>query len=201
MGSGFSTIPSVAATLVILITGIWATGAGAHALQQTRSTGAPIQIGGRLIAPVATCPQADRTDLTAAAQEQSMLCMTDFARLEAGLPGLTPSPALELSASLKTRDILACDDFSHFACGREFTYWIRSGGYMSVPCWHVGENIAWGRAGDGSTRSIFVAFMRSELHRHNILGDYTAIGVATRVGSLGWQGKVQVWTEHFGSHC
>jgi uncharacterized protein YkwD len=156
---------------------------------------------GPLIAPPAACPAPDRPGTAAAAQEQAMLCLIDFARRGAGLPGLAPLDPLATSAALKSRDMLACDEFSHFACDREFTYWIRAGGYMSVPCWHVGENIGWGRGTEGTLRSTFIALMRSDLHRRNILGDYTGIGIDTRLGNLGWQGTVQVWTQHFGSQC
>lgn len=154
-----------------------------------------------LVAPPAVCLGGERPGVPAPAQEQTMLCLVDYARQAEGLPGLTPNPALEGSAALKSRDLIACQEFSHYACGREFDYWIRASGYMSVPCWHVGENIAWGRGSLGTPRAIFITFLQSDTHRHNMLGEYTAIGIDTRVGKLGWQGTVQIWTQHFGSQC
>jgi len=130
-----------------------------------------------------------------------MRCMTDFARIHAGLGELEDSQQLDLSAQDKAADVLGCNSFSHTACGREFTYWIRQAGYISESCWHVGENLAWGTGAYGTVRSIFQAWMRSPSHRHNILGDYEDLGLSLQVGELGGRAAADVWTAHFGSHC
>jgi uncharacterized protein YkwD len=156
---------------------------------------------GSLIAPPAACPNQSSLVASAAIQEQSMRCMTDFARAHAGLTELSDSPQLDLSAREKSGDVLRCDSFSHTACGREFTYWIAQSGYLSDPCWHVGENLAWGTGGYGTVRSIFQAWMRSPAHRRNILGDYEELGLSRDIGELEGQSGVVVWAAHFGSHC
>ena len=130
-----------------------------------------------------------------------MLCMTNFARTQSGQAALTANPALEGSAREKSRDILNCDSFSHYACGREFAYWIRASGYLSSPCWKAGENLAWGTNALGSVRSIFRAWMRSPEHRENILGPYTETGIDLMSGTLEGFAGTRIWTEHFGSHC
>ena len=130
-----------------------------------------------------------------------MLCLVGLARRQAGLPPLTPVDPLAGSAGLKSHDIFACDDFSHFACGNPFSLRIHESGYTSVPCWRIGENIAWGRGQLGTPRAIFRALMRSRTHRENILGDYQHIGIDSSFGSLGLLGPVTVWTQHFGAHC
>ncbi len=117
-----------------------------------------------------------------------MLCMTNFARAQAGETGLEDAAALDESARGKALDILGCDSFSHDACGREFTYWIRAAGYMSAECWHVGENLAWGTADYGTVRSIFRAWMRSPEHRANILGAYSQVGIDLQSGDLSGAG-------------
>jgi uncharacterized protein YkwD len=156
--------------------------------------------GASLIAPVETCP--NQTNAAAsAAQEQAMRCLTDFARARVGLNTLADSPQLDLSSEDKGSDVLRCDSFSHTACGREFTYWMREAGYMSEACWRVGENLAWGTGAYGTVRSIFKAWMRSPEHRQNILGDYEALGLNRQVGELEGQANTIVWTAHFGSHC
>jgi uncharacterized protein YkwD len=153
-----------------------------------------------LIAPVTACP--DQTGAASPpAQEQAMRCMTDFARSRTGLGALADSPQLDLSSEDKGADVLRCDSFSHTACGREFTYWMQQAGYLSETCWHVGENLAWGVGAYGTVRSIFRAWMRSPEHRHNILGDYEALGLNRQVGELEGQVDTVVWTAHFGSHC
>lgn len=157
--------------------------------------------GASLIAPAAACPNQAGAPASASAQEQAMRCMTDFARAAAGLGALADSAQLDLSAQGKGADVLRCNSFSHTACGREFAYWMREAGYMSEPCWHVGENLAWGTGSYGTVRSIFRAWMRSPEHRRNILGDYEALGLNRQVGELEGQANTVVWTAHFGSHC
>jgi uncharacterized protein YkwD len=170
--------------------------------QMTAARGAvPLQTASSLIAPRAACPNQANASASAAAQEQSMRCMTDFARARAGLGQLDDSQQLDLSAQEKAADVLRCDSFSHTACGREFTYWIGQAGYFSEPCWHVGENLAWGTDAYGTVRSIFQAWMRSPDHRHNILGDYADLGVSLKVGELGGYVHADVWSAHFGSRC
>ena len=156
--------------------------------------------GASLIAPVAACPNQTNA-ASPAAQEQAMRCLTDFARARVGLGALADSPQLDLSSLDKGTDVLRCDSFSHTACDRDFTYWMREAGYMSEPCWHVGENLAWGVGALGTVRSIFRAWMRSPEHRQNILGDYEALGLDRQVGELEGQANTVVWTAHFGSHC
>ncbi len=130
-----------------------------------------------------------------------MRCMTNFTRERLGLAPFADAPELDLSASSKASDLLECDSFSHSACGRDFTYWMRANGYISEACWHVGENLAWGTGEYGSVRSIFQAWMRSPTHRHNLLGDYSQLGISLKVGDLAGQTGTRVWAQHFGSHC
>lgn len=156
---------------------------------------------GRLIAPTSVCPGQGRLDAPADAQAATMRCMTNFARAQSGETEFTTAQELEQSASDKGGDILRCDSFSHFACGRDFTYWMRQTGYISSQCWRAGENLAWGTGGYGSVRAIFRAWMGSPGHRENILGDFTQIGVSLRIGTLAGQPRTRIWTQHFGSHC
>lgn len=154
-----------------------------------------------LVAPPSACPNQLNAAAPATAQERTMRCLTDFARARAGLSALADSAPLDLSAEDKGSDVLRCDSFSHTACGREFTYWMREAGYMSEACWRVGENLAWGVGAYGTVRSIFQAWLRSPEHRQNILGDYEALGLSRQVGVLEGRANTVVWTAHFGSHC
>jgi uncharacterized protein YkwD len=157
--------------------------------------------GGALIAPLKACPGQKDLRATSSRQEQAMGCMVDFARRQSGLNELADTAALTESAHDKSLDILSCDSFSHFACGREFTYWMKETGYMSTPCWRVGENLAWGSGEYGSVRSIFIAWMRSPDHRANVLGDFDETGLSLQVGTLEGNPGTRVWAQHFGSHC
>jgi uncharacterized protein YkwD len=154
----------------------------------------------RLIAPAEACPSADGAQ-PVAVQERAMRCMTNFARAHAGLPPLGHPRDLVRAAAGKAGDILGCDEFSHEACGREFTYWMRRSGYLDGNCWRAGENIAWGSGRLGSVRSIFGAWMHSPGHRENILGRYSQIGIGLEVGTLDGYDGAAVWVQEFASHC
>jgi uncharacterized protein YkwD len=155
----------------------------------------------RLMAPESVCANQGDLDASAAVQEQAMHCMTNFARRHVGRAGLGGAAQLDRSASDKSRDILRCDSFSHYACGRDFTYWMQRVGYIPARCWRAAENIAWGKDDYGTVRSIFRSWMHSPGHRGNILGSFRQIGIGLRVGTLDGRRKIHVWTQHFGSHC
>lgn len=153
-----------------------------------------------IVAPASSCPQVS-LDAGAQAQKEAMLCLTNYAREKVGLGPLEASPQLEESAADKGADVLACNSFSHTACGREFTYWMQATGYLSTECWRVGENLAWGASEYGAVTSIFRAWLRSPTHRANILGDYAQIGINLQIGPLNGRKNVHVWTQHFGLQC
>jgi uncharacterized protein YkwD len=171
----------------------------AHAPQGHPSSKRANQQG--LIAPADLCQGQDEPNAPVGVQRQAMLCMVDFARHSAGLGALSDSGELDRSAGAKSGDILRCDSFSHEACGREFTFWMKDVGYIPASCWRVGENLAWGTGADTSVRAIFSNLIHSPEHRENILGSYSQIGLGMQVGDLDGHGATHVWTQHFGTHC
>jgi uncharacterized protein YkwD len=193
----------LAALALALVLGIAssAPAAGVHYERTAARRALPVQSTSSLIAPPTVCPNQATPSASLEAEEQSMRCMTNFARTRAGLSELGDSQQLDLSATQKAADVLSCNSFSHTACDRDFTYWIRQSGYTSAACWHVGENLAWGKGTYGTVRSIFRAWMRSPDHRRNILGDYDDLGINLQSGELGGLGGVDVWAAHFGSRC
>jgi len=144
----------------------------------------------------AACPGQSNLGAPAAAQERAMLCLVNGARSSRGLEPLVAPSSLNRAADRKTGDILRCDEFSHEACGREFTYWMKHFGYRGCS---EGENIAWGSGSLGTPRSIFRAWMHSKGHRENILRAYEDTGIGLRTGTLEGYGGAHVWTEEFGS--
>ncbi|HEY2477616.1 MAG TPA: CAP domain-containing protein [Solirubrobacterales bacterium] len=154
-----------------------------------------------LVAPPSACPNQTDVGDAPAVQERAMRCMTDYARKHDGLGGLGNTTDLDHSAFRKSGDIIRCDSFSHYACGRQFTYWMQRTGYLAARCWRAGENIAWGTGRWAGVRSIFVAWLHSPEHRANLLGRYSQIGIALRVGNLEGHREAHVWTQDFGSHC
>jgi uncharacterized protein YkwD len=151
------------------------------------------------VAPLETCPNQTDPGLPATEQAEVMLCMTNFARGTAGLAPLALSKRLQHAAEQKSADIVNCDQFSHEACGRPFTFWDQRYGYLKG-CWKAGENIAWGTGTYSSVRAIFTAWLESPEHHANILGPYKEIGLALRVGALEGSEGAAVWTQDFGSH-
>jgi uncharacterized protein YkwD len=148
-------------------------------------------------ASAAPCPQQNDAG-AAAVQEKAVLCLVNRARLGRGLPSLAAPGSLARAADRKSADILRCDEFSHEACGREFTYWFERSGYRGC---REGENIAYAGGSYATPRTIFKLWMNSSGHRRNILGPYREIGIGLRVGTLGNVADAHVWTQEFGSRA
>jgi uncharacterized protein YkwD len=125
-----------------------------------------------------------------------MLCLVNHARRGRGLDPLRALVSLQRAAAHKSGDVLRCDEFSHEACGRPFTYWMSRFGYDGCT---EGENLAWGSGRVATPRAIFGMWMRSHGHRENILGPYRDTGLGLQVGTLGGTRGAHVWTEEFGS--
>jgi uncharacterized protein YkwD len=153
-----------------------------------------------LVAPVRACPGQGNPKLKLATQLRAMRCMTNYAREQTGVAPLNRVLALEHAGLHKSADIVRCDEFSHEACGHEFTYWMEHFGYLGGACGRAGENIAWGSGGLGSVRSIFTAWIHSAGHRANILaGTFEDFGIGLRIGRLEGTDGAHVWTQDFGS--
>lgn len=156
-----------------------------------------------LIAPEGACPGQSDESLPVASQQATMGCMINFARSRAGDAGLSKVAVLDDSSGDKASDIIRCDDFSHTACGRAFTYWLEQDGYIQPgACQQAGENIAWGTGELGTVRSILTAWVYSPEHLANMLSaSYDELGVGMDVGTLSGYPDAHVWVTHFGSHC
>lgn len=153
-----------------------------------------------LIAPTSACPGQSRAGAAAAVQLKAMRCLTNYARGARGLAPLGDARALDRAAAHKSADVLACDEFSHEACGREFTYWMQRFGYVPQEgCWSAGENIAWGTGGYATPRAIFSGWVHSPGHLRNLLSPYRQLGIGLRIGTLEGHGGAHVWTQDFGS--
>jgi uncharacterized protein YkwD len=146
----------------------------------------------------AACPGQGNATAPATAQERTMLCLVNRARVGRGLEPLAAPGSLAQAAARKSADILRCDEFSHEACGRDFTYWIERSGYEGC---RMGENIAYGSGSFATPRSIFTMWMNSSGHRRNILGPYSDLGIGLQVGALEGNGGAHVWTQQFGGDC
>lgn len=129
---------------------------------------------------------------------KSMMCLVSYARKHYGLRKYKRNRKLAWSAKRKAKDILRCNSFSHYACGRDFTHWIKRSRYSK---WvGVAENIAWGSGSLGNVRTIFVAWMKSPPHRKAILDrKYKDADVNVVRGSFHEFKGARIWVMHFGS--
>jgi uncharacterized protein YkwD len=186
---------TVIAALVLSAT---ASARGVHT-PRLQAAGAPPVFSAAEVAPVETCPYQTSTELSAEEQAATMLCMTNYARAVNGLAPLKLNLALARAAGQKSIDIIGCDEFSHYACGRNFYFWTQKFGYLRG-CWKLAENIAWGSGSYATVRSIFTHWLESTEHHENILGPYKEIGIGLRVGELEGYAGAAVWTQDFGSH-
>jgi uncharacterized protein YkwD len=156
----------------------------------------------KYLAPTDKCtPQTDRS-ASVASQELAMRCMVNYARRAAGVsPLVGTNEKLMVSADRKAADILRCQQFSHTACGRPFTYHMQQVGY-ATGCYGAGENIAWGSGSYGTVRSIMSGWLNSDGHRANILNPkYKEHGVALVVGTMSGYSNAAVWVNQFGYKC
>lgn len=151
------------------------------------------------VAPTAVCPGQTSEGMSAEEQVGVMFCMTNYARSVNGLAAVSQSKPLARAAEQKSTDIVGCNEFSHEACGRPFTFWDKKYGYLKG-CWKAGENIAWGTGQYSTVGSIFTAWLQSPEHHENILGPYSEIGIGLEVGNLEGNEEAAVWTQDFGSH-
>ena len=123
---------------------------------------------------------------TLPAVEVATLCLVNGERADAGLPALTPDPALTRAALGHSRAMVDGQFFSHTGAGGESAVdRIRTAGYIpNDVAWIVGENLAWGTGNLGTPRSIVAAWMASPGHRENILRSrFTQVGQGIVLGN------------------
>lgn len=154
-----------------------------------------------LLAPSGTCgAAADMLGLDAATAQTAMLCLTNYARAQSGLPPLRLNPTLNTAGQAKLAADLSCAEFSHTPCGQPFdsvfaTY------VQGATSYQIGENIAWGTGSFGTPRSTMNGWLHSEGHRENILtAAYAELGIGYLAGQT-FQGNsgATLWSQEFGA--
>ena len=113
-----------------------------------------------LLAPVGTCPSDGQLGLSQSAAQQSMLCLTNWARTKSGLPALQLNATLNAAGNAKLAADVSCGQFSHTPCGNPFsevlaTYLSGANGYSSsnanwrmsiaAACWAARSTYWWKR--------------------------------------------------------
>lgn len=137
---------------------------------------------------LAECPNAE---LEAAEQsmdaiEQSVFCLINERRANAGLPAVRPSAQLAQAAASHSSDMVNRGYFAHSTPdGGSFIDRISRTGYMrGARNWLVGENLVWGSGSYSTPASMVKAWMESPGHRANLLRErFRELGVAAVRGT------------------
>jgi uncharacterized protein YkwD len=134
-----------------------------------------------MVAPRARCAGQNNPHVSGHAQQKAMECLINYARSQAGVPGLHSDHALERAAGRKSRDVAACG-FSHTACGNAADLYVHRYGYTSgTSGWRWGENLAYGQGRHATPRAIVQAWLNSPPHRENMLtGSFNDFGIGLR---------------------
>jgi uncharacterized protein YkwD len=153
-----------------------------------------------LLAPESACPGQSDQSLPVAVQEQTMVCMHNWARGQKGLQALRPAKQLRSSSHKKARDIRRCQQFSHEACGRNAFYWFQRVGFLRGR-YGAGENLAFGQGTLGTVRDTMSAWLNSDIHRSVLLtSSFDDVGISVVDGKLQGHPGVAIWVAHFGYH-
>ncbi len=140
------------------------------------------------VSAAAECPGQDVEALALgqAAAEQSLHCLINERRAEAGLAFVRPSDQLRQAGLGHSQDMVSRSFFSHTSpSGTDFIDRILRTGYArKARSWTVGENLVWG-SGELSTPAAMVdAWMNSPSHRENVLRPrFQEMGIALVAGT------------------
>jgi uncharacterized protein YkwD len=127
-----------------------------------------------------------------------MVCMENYARAAKGRHALRVSKPLRVSATGKAHDIRRCQQLSHEACGREFTYWMGRVGFFTGT-WEVGEILADGGGRRGTVRGTMRAWLGSRTHREVLLHRrFDLVGVGLVRGRFRGYRHMRIWVSHLG---
>jgi uncharacterized protein YkwD len=169
-------------------------------LATAASVGAADDPYAALLAPSGTCgAPADQLDLDLATAETAMLCLTNYARAQSGLPALHLNAPLDNAGQAKLAADVSCGEFTHTPCGRPFDS-VFSTYVQGATSYQIGENIAWGTGNFGTPRGAMNGWLHSDGHRANILtAAYTEIGIGYSPGQTfqGYSGAT-LWSQEFG---
>src|ERR671910_3557444 len=152
----------IALVAVVLLTGAWLGTRAVVGSQPDAAEGATTVSAedARYLAPESTCPGASDLGAPIVAQQQTTMCLVNYARGKEGLGPLNVNTALMKSAELKVQDIVRCAEFSHDACGVDVRQRFADSGYFRADLETAfGENLAWGGAEAGSPRGALLGWL------------------------------------------
>src|SRR5262245_7130741 len=132
-------------------------------------------------ARAAACPSADQAVGAApsATVEAAVACLVNGERTARGLVAVDRAGALETAARRHAADMVARRYFAHVSpTGGTVDKRARRAGYITAPCWVVGEDLGWAPPEVATARAVVDAWMDSPSHRAVILDrSFRDIGV------------------------
>jgi uncharacterized protein YkwD len=129
----------------------------------------------------AACPSAAEPLGAAApaAVEAAVLCLVNVERAAARLAPVQRAGGLEASAQRHAADMVARRYFAHVSpSGGTVDKRARRAGYVTAPCWALGEDLGWAPPAVASAQAVVAAWMESPTHRAVILdAEFREIGI------------------------
>jgi len=119
-------------------------------------------------AQAAACPSAAQPVGTAPAAtvEAAVACLINGERADRGLVAVERAGALEAAAGRHAADMVARRYFAHVSpTGGTVDKRARRAGYLTAPCWVVGEDLGWAPPGAATAQAVVDAWMGSPSHR------------------------------------
>ncbi len=123
-------------------------------------------------AQAAPCPSAAQRVGTApdATVEAAVACLVNGERAARGLVAVERDDALGTAARRHAADMVARRYFAHVSpTGGTVDKRARRAGYLTAPCWVVGEDLGWAPADAATPQAVVDAWMDSPSHRAVIL--------------------------------
>ena len=106
----------------------------------------------------------------AASAAAAVACLVNAKRAARGLVAVQPASALELSARRHAADMVARRYFAHVSPSRgTVDKRARRAGYLTGPCWVLGEDLGWAPPAVATAEAVVAAWMASPKHRAVIL--------------------------------
>jgi uncharacterized protein YkwD len=143
------------------------------------------------------CPGGERTDLSLVRQEQTLICLVNWARKQRGLAPLQRLTLLNTTSSMKARDIVRCESFAHNPCGGDWAVHVRAAGYSGG----VGENLYLASGPWSAPRVAVDGWLNSPEHRANLFDPQwrrqglAAVEIAAFLGHR----SITIWVNEFGT--
>ncbi len=129
----------------------------------------------------AACPSASLTAAEAptAAVEAAITCLVNGERTARGLETVERAGALDLVARRHAADMVTRRYFAHISpTNGTVEKRARRGGYLTAPCWALGEDLGWAPPVVSSPQAVVQAWMESPGHRAVILDpDFREVGI------------------------